>query len=100
MTVNELIDFLDNKAFLEAEVTTANNDNDLEDLPAECMEAMLRGLKEAFQQLYETAVQKEPDEDMQEHIFYAAEELKQTFIETARKHGIPVWDPTADNYNF
>lgn len=57
-------------------------------------------LKEAFQQLYETAVQKKPDEGMQEHIFYAAEELKQTFIETARKHGIPVWYPTADNYNF
>ena len=46
----ELIDFLDNDEFLEAEVSTINNDNDLEDLPAECVEAMLRGLKETFQQ--------------------------------------------------
>ena len=46
----ELIGLLENDEFLEAEVTTINNDNDLEDLPAECMEAMLRGLKEAFQQ--------------------------------------------------
>ncbi len=44
----ELIDFLDNKDFLEAEVTTANNDNDLEDLPEECAEAMLRGLLDTF----------------------------------------------------
>lgn len=44
----ELIDFLDNKDFLEAEVTTANNDNDLEDLPEECTEAMLRGLLDTF----------------------------------------------------
>ncbi len=44
----ELIDFLDNNDFLEAEVTTANNDNDLEDLPEECREAMLRGLLDTF----------------------------------------------------
>ena len=46
----ELIDFLDNDEFLEAEVSTVNNENDLEDLPEECVEAMLRGLKEAFSQ--------------------------------------------------
>lgn len=46
----ELIDFLDNEEFLEAEVSTLNNDNDLEDLPEECIEAMLRGLKDTFQQ--------------------------------------------------
>ena len=46
----ELIDFLDNDDFLEAEVSTVNNDNDLEELPEECVEAMLRGLKETFQQ--------------------------------------------------
>ena len=44
----ELIDFLDNKDFLEAEVTTANNDDDLDDLPEECTEAMLRGLLDTF----------------------------------------------------
>ena len=44
----DLIDFLDNKDFLEAEVTTANNDDDLEDLPEECTEAMLRGLLDTF----------------------------------------------------
>ncbi len=44
----ELIDFLDNKDFLEAEITTANNDDDLEDLPEECTEAMLRGLLDTF----------------------------------------------------
>lgn len=44
----ELIDFLENKDFLEAEVTTANNDDDLEDLPEECTEAMLRGLLDTF----------------------------------------------------
>ena len=46
----ELIDVLDNDEFLEAEVSTVNNENDLEDLPEECVEAMLRGLKEAFSQ--------------------------------------------------
>ena len=50
----ELIDFLDNKAFLEAEVTTANNEDDLEDLPEECKEAMLRGLLDTFHE-YEKA---------------------------------------------
>lgn len=44
----ELIDFLDNKDYLEAEVSTANNDNDLDELPEECVEAMLRGLLETF----------------------------------------------------
>ncbi len=46
----ELIDFLDNKAFLEAEVTTVNNEDDLEELPQECKEAMLRGLLDTFQE--------------------------------------------------
>lgn len=46
----ELIDFLDNNEFLEAEVTTANNENDLEELPGECQEAMLRGLLDTFGQ--------------------------------------------------
>ena len=46
----ELIDFLENDEFLEAEVSTVNNENDLEELPEECVEAMLRGLKEAFSQ--------------------------------------------------
>ena len=46
----ELIDCLDNKDFLEAEVSTANNENDLEELPEECVEAMLRGLLDTFQE--------------------------------------------------
>jgi len=46
----ELIDFIETKDFLEAEVTTANNDNDLEELPEECIEAMLRGLLDTFQE--------------------------------------------------
>lgn len=46
----ELIDFLDNADFLEAEVTTANNENDLDGLPEECIEAMLRGLLDTFHQ--------------------------------------------------
>ena len=46
----ELIDFIETKDFLEAEVTTANNDNDLEELPEECTEAMLRGLLDTFQE--------------------------------------------------
>ena len=45
----ELIDLLENDEFLEAEISTLNNDNDLEDLPEECVEAMTRGLKDAFQ---------------------------------------------------
>ena len=45
----ELIDLLDNDEFLEAEISTLNNDDDLEDLPEECIEAMTRGLKDAFQ---------------------------------------------------
>ena len=44
----ELIDFLENKEFLEAEVTTANNEDDLDELPEECIEAMLRGLLDTF----------------------------------------------------
>ena len=50
----ELIEFLDNKTFLEAEVTTANNENDLEEMPEECQEAMLRGLLDTFQQYVKT----------------------------------------------
>ena len=46
----ELIDCLDNKDFLEAEVSIANNENDLEELPEECVEAMLRGLLDTFQE--------------------------------------------------
>ena len=46
----ELIDFLETKDFLEAEVTTANNDNDLDELSEECVEAMLRALLETFQE--------------------------------------------------
>ncbi len=46
----ELIDLLDNHEFLEAEVSTVNNVNDLEKLPRECQEAMLRGLLETFGQ--------------------------------------------------
>ena len=46
----ELIDFIETKEFLEAEVTTANNDDDLEELPEECIEAMLRGLLDTFQE--------------------------------------------------
>lgn len=44
----ELIGFLDNPEFLEAEITTDNNDNDLEELPEECKEAMLRSLLDTF----------------------------------------------------
>ena len=50
----ELIDFLDNKEFLEAEVTTANNEDDLDELPEECIEAMLRGLLDTFQEYVKT----------------------------------------------
>ncbi len=46
----ELLEILDNKDFLETEVSTANNEYDLDDLPEECKEAMLRGLIDTFQQ--------------------------------------------------
>lgn len=46
----ELIDLLDNHDFLEAEVSTEGNVNDLEKLPRECREAMLRGLLDTFGQ--------------------------------------------------
>lgn len=46
----ELIELLDNKEFLEAEVSTANNDYDLDELPEECAEAMLRSLLDTFHQ--------------------------------------------------
>lgn len=44
----ELVEVLDNDRFLEVEVTTDNNENDLEDLSEECKEAMLRGLVDTF----------------------------------------------------
>ena len=50
----ELLEVLDNKDFIEAEVTTANNENDFEDLPEECIEAMLRGLIDTFDQYAKT----------------------------------------------
>ena len=50
----ELIDFLENKEFLEAEVTTANNEDDLDELPEECIEAMLRGLLDTFHEYVKT----------------------------------------------
>ena len=46
----ELIDLLDNHEFLEAEVSTESNVNDLDKLPRECQEAMLRGLLDTFAQ--------------------------------------------------
>ena len=46
----ELIELLDNKEFLEAEVSNANNDYDLDELPEECVEAMLRSLLDTFHQ--------------------------------------------------
>ncbi len=44
----ELIEVLDNEEFIEAEITTDSNENDLEDLPESCREAMLRSLVETF----------------------------------------------------
>lgn len=49
----ELIDLLDNDKFLEAEVSIANNENDLQEMPEECVEAMLRGLVDTFKQYAE-----------------------------------------------
>lgn len=46
----ELINLLDNHDFLEAEVSTESNVNDLDQLPRECQEAMLRGLLDTFGQ--------------------------------------------------
>lgn len=46
----ELVELIENDEFLEAEVTTDNNDNDLEALSEECKEAMLRGLLDTFGQ--------------------------------------------------
>ena len=57
-------------------------------------------LKEAFQQLYELTLQKKPDQKAREHILSASEELKQAFLETARRNNIPVWYPDADNDEF
>lgn len=46
----ELIGLLDNQQFLEAEVSTGGNEDDLAELPEEAREAMLRGLLDAFVQ--------------------------------------------------
>lgn len=46
----ELTCLLDNQEFLEAEVSTESNVNDLDKLPRECQEAMLRGLLDTFGQ--------------------------------------------------
>ena len=44
----ELIELLDNPDFLEAEITTDNNTDDLSDLSEECKEAMNRTLLDTF----------------------------------------------------
>lgn len=49
----ELIEVLENERFLEVEVTTDNNENDLEELTEECREAMLRGLVDTFRRYAE-----------------------------------------------
>lgn len=46
----ELIEVLDNDRFLEVEVTTVNNENDLDDFSPECQEAMLQSLQDTFSQ--------------------------------------------------
>ena len=50
----ELIEVVGSKDYLEVEVSTANNDNDLEELPEECKEAMLRALLETFHRYVKT----------------------------------------------
>ncbi|MGN0334511.1 MAG: endopeptidase La [Lachnospiraceae bacterium] len=44
----ELVELLDNDEYLEAEITNAGNENDLEELPESCREAMLRGLADTY----------------------------------------------------
>ena len=50
----ELIEVVSSKDYLEVEVSTANNDSDLEELPEECKEAMLRALLETFHRYVKT----------------------------------------------
>ena len=50
----ELIEVVGSKDYLEVEVSTANNDNDLEELSEECKEAMLRALLETFHRYVKT----------------------------------------------
>ena len=50
----ELIEVVGSEDYLEVEVSTANNDNDLEELPEECKEAMLRALLETFHRYVKT----------------------------------------------
>lgn len=58
-------------------------------------------LLDAFLSLVqETAGTEEITSADAEKINCAAEDLKEIFLETARKHDIPVWFPTADNYEF
>lgn len=44
----ELIELVENDRFLEAEISVSNNENDLETIPEEGIEAMTRGLLETF----------------------------------------------------
>ncbi len=46
----EMLEVLENDHFLEVEVSTANNEYDLETLPEERVEAMVRGLSDVFNQ--------------------------------------------------
>lgn len=48
----------------------------------------------------ETIGRKDISAEDAERINDAAENIKETFLETARKCGIPVWFPTADSYDF
>ena len=50
----ELIEVVGSEDYLEVEVSTANNDNDLEELPEGCKEAMLRALLETFHRYVKT----------------------------------------------
>ena len=46
----ELIEVLENDRYLEVEVTTVNNDNDLDEFSTPCKEAMVQGLHDTFGQ--------------------------------------------------
>ena len=58
-------------------------------------------LLDAFLALTQYTIGKEDiTEEDAANINDAAESLKEAFLETARKHNIPVWFPTADNYDY
>lgn len=58
-------------------------------------------LEKAYMELAKRTLGREELTDGEkDNVFYASQAVRELFLKTARYYDIPVWNPTADNYEF